>query len=165
MAVDKALVSVSASVLTDDAKVSVGGTITHEIADGAGDLSQWMSYAIDIDTSEEVIIPADIGYLNGSDASGLTPLRTHASDVLEFIVLKHSGFRSDGSTASASTAVVHFNFTDSTAAAAATGNLQLNPGEVWWGRFSGTPDTLDLRAIAIGEDVKLLVYAILDNVA
>jgi hypothetical protein len=85
--------------------------------------------------------------------------------VLEFIVLKHSGFRSDGSTASASTAVVHFNFTDSTAAAAATGNLQLNPGEVWWGRFSGTPDTLDLRAIAIGEDVKLLVYAILDNVA
>ena len=80
-------------------------------------------------------------------------------------MLKHSGFRSDGSTKSASTAAVHFNFTDSTAAAAATGNLQLNPGEVWWGRMSGTPDDADLRAIAIGEDVKLLVYAILDNVA
>ena len=164
MAVDKALVSVSASVLTDDAKVNVGGTITHEIADGAGDLSQWMSYAIDIDTSEEVIIPADIGYLNGSNASDLTPLRTHADDVLEFIVLKHSGFRSDGSTVSASTAAVHFNFTHGVAGEAATGNLQLNPGEVWWGRFSGTPDTVDLKAIAVGEDVKLLVYAILDNV-
>ena len=165
MAVDKATVSVSASVLTDDAKVNVGGTITHEIADGAGDLSQWISYAIDIDTTEEEIVPADIGYLNGSNASGLTPLRTHADDVLEFIVLKHSGFRSDGSTASASTAVVHFNFTHGADGAAATANLQLNPGEVWWGRFSGTPDTVDLKAIAVGEDVKLLVYAILDNVA
>ena len=163
MAADKATISISASVLTDDAKVSVGGTVTHEIADGAGDVSQWLSYAIDIDTSSEVIIPTGIGYLNGSSASGLTPAVVATGDKIEFVVLKHSGFRSDGSTASASTAVVHFNFTDSVAAAAATGNLQLNPGEVWWGRFSGTPDDADLTAIAVGEDVKLLVYAILDN--
>ena len=89
MAADRATVSVSASVLTDDAKVNVGGTITHEIADGAGDLSQWMSYAIDIDTSEEVIVPAGIGYLNGSNTSGLAPLVTHAADRPEFVVLKH----------------------------------------------------------------------------
>ena len=163
MAVDKATVSVSASVLTDDAKVNVGGTITHEIADGAGDVSQWISYALDVDTSEEVIIPTGIGYLNGSSTSGLAPAVVASGDKIEFVVLKHSGFRSDGSTASASTAVVHFNCTDSAAAAAATGNMQLNPGEVWWGRFSGTPDALDLRAISIGEDVKLLVYAILDD--
>ena len=163
MAADKALVSVSASVLTDDAKVNVGGTITHEIADGAGDVSQWLSYAIDIDTSSEVVIPTGIGYLNGSSASGLVPTVVASGDKIEFIVLKHSGFRSDGSTASASTEVIHFNFTDSTAGAAATGNLQLNPGEVWWGRFSGTPDDADLTAISVGEDVKLLVYAILDN--
>ena len=163
MAADRAIVNVSASVLTEDAKVSVGGTIVHEIADGAGDVSQWISYAIDIDTSTEVVIPTGIGYLNGSSASGLAPTVVASGDKIEFIVLKHSGFRSDGSTASASTEVIHFNFTDSTAGAAATGNLQLNPGEVWWGRFSGTPDDADLTAIAIGNDVKLLVYAILDN--
>ena len=43
MAADKATISVTASVLTDDAKVNVGGTVTHEIADGAGDTSQWLS--------------------------------------------------------------------------------------------------------------------------
>ena len=64
MAADRAIVNVSASVLTEDAKVSVGGTIVHEIADGAGDVSQWISYAIDIDTSTEVVIPTGIGYLN-----------------------------------------------------------------------------------------------------
>ena len=58
---------------------------------------------------------------------------------------------------------MHFNFTDSTAGAAATGNLQLNPGEVWCGRMSGTPDTADLTALSVGNDVKLLVYAILDD--
>tara|TARA_R100000458_G_C8236083_1_gene216411 strand:+ start:297 stop:791 length:495 start_codon:yes stop_codon:yes gene_type:complete len=163
MAADKATVNVSASVLPDDCRVSVGGTITHEIADGAGDVSKWISYAIDIDTSSEVAIPADIGYLNGSNASGLSPTRTASGDKIEFVVLKHSGFRSDGTTASAASECIHFNFTDSVAGAAATGNLQLNPGEVWWGRLSGTPDSADLTAIAIGNDVKLLVYAILDD--
>ena len=163
MAVDKASVSVSASVLPEDIRVEVGGSVTHEIADGAGDTSKWISYSIDIDTSSEVIIPADIGYANGSNVSGLSPTRTASSDKVEFIVLKHSGFRSDGTTASAANEVVHFNFTDSAAAAASTGNLQLNPGEVWWGRMSGTPDTADLTAIAINNDVKLLVYAILDD--
>ena len=163
MAADKATVNVSASVLPDDVRMSVGGTITHEIADGAGDVSKWVHYAIDIDTSSEVILPADIGYLNGSSVSGLSPTRTASGDKIEFLVLKHSGFRSDGTTASASTEVVHFNFTDSTAGAAATGNLQLNPGEVLWGRMSGTPDTADLTALSVGNDVKLLVYAILDD--
>ena len=163
MAADKATVSVSASVLTDDAKVNVGGTITHEIADGAGDVSQWLSYALDVDTSEEVIIPTGIGYLNCSNTSDLAPAIVATGDKIEFVVLKHSGFRSDGSTASASTAVVHFNFTDSTAGAAATGNIQLNPGEMWWGRMSGTPDNQDFTALSISNDVKVLVYAILDD--
>jgi hypothetical protein len=34
MAVDKASVSVSASVLPEDIRVEVGGSVTHEIADG-----------------------------------------------------------------------------------------------------------------------------------
>ena len=87
MAVDKATVNVSASVLPDDVRMSVGGTITHEIADGAGDVSKWVHYAIDIDTSSEVILPADIGYLNGSSVSGLIPTRTAIGDKIEFLVL------------------------------------------------------------------------------
>tara|TARA_R100000458_G_C8255083_1_gene231308 strand:+ start:402 stop:896 length:495 start_codon:yes stop_codon:yes gene_type:complete len=164
MAVDKATLNITASLLPDDFKQSVSGSIVHEIADGAGDDSKWCAYSVDIDTSSEVIIPANVGYFNGDNVSGDSPTGTHSNDKVEFLVIKHSGFRSDGTTASAASECVHFNFTDSVAAAAATGNLQLNPGEVWWGRMSGTPDGADLTAIAIGNDVKLLVYAILDDV-
>ena len=163
MAADKATVSVSASVLPDDMKISVGATAVHEIADGAGDVSKWISYAIDIDTSTEELIPAGIGYSHNQSVSGLTPTTVANGDKVEFIVIKHSGFRSDGTTASSSTEVVHFNFTDSTAGAAATGNIQLNPGEVWWARMSGTPDNQDFTALSVGNDVKVLVYPILDD--
>ena len=163
MAADKVTVSVSASVLPDDMKAAVGGTVVHEIADGAGDTSKWISYAIDIDTSTEELIPAGIGYSHSQSVSDLTPTTVANGDKVEFIVIKHSGFRSDGTTASSSTEVVHFNFTDSTAGAAAAGNIQLNPGEVWWGRMSGTPDNQDFTALSVGNDVKVLVYAILDD--
>ena len=43
MAADRATVSISASVLPDDMKAAVGGTSVHEIADGAGDVSKWIS--------------------------------------------------------------------------------------------------------------------------
>lgn len=163
MATDKATINISASLLPADVKVSIGGTITHETTDGPGGAGKWISYGIDIDTSSEVVIPADIGYLTGSNVSGVTPTRTATADKVEFLVLKHSGFRSDGSTKSAASECVHFNFTDSVAGAASTGNLRLNPGEIWWGRFSGASDTADVTAIAIGNDVKLLVYAILHD--
>tara|TARA_Y100001973_G_C5150036_1_gene307578 strand:- start:419 stop:913 length:495 start_codon:yes stop_codon:yes gene_type:complete len=163
MAADKATVSISASVLPDDMKAAVGGTSVHEIADGAGDVSKWISYAIDIDTSSEELIPAGIGYLHNQSASGLSPTTVANGDKVEFIVIKHSGYRSDGTTESAASECIHFNFTDSTAGAAATGNIQLNPGEMWWGRMSGTPDNQDFTALSISNDVKVLVYAILDD--
>ena len=65
MAANKATVNVSASVLPDDMKISVGGTIVYDLNDMAGDDSKWISYANDIDNSSEALIVADIGYLQG----------------------------------------------------------------------------------------------------
>ena len=140
MAANKATVSVSASVLPDDMKVSVGGTIIYDLNDMAGDDSKWIYYVNDIDSSSEVLIPADVGYLGTSGSAGhTTPTRSAAADLLEFVVIKHSGFQSDGTTVS--TDNLFINFTHSTAAANATGNIVLEPGDVWWGRFAGTADT------------------------
>ena len=51
MAANNATVSVSASVLPDDMKVSVGVTIVYDLNDMAGDVSKWIYYVNDIDTS------------------------------------------------------------------------------------------------------------------
>ena len=164
MAANKATVNVSANVLPDDIKVSVGGTITYNLNDMAGDDSKWIYYVNDIDTTNEVLIPADVGYLGTSGSAGhTTPTRSAAGDMLEFIVIKHSGFRSDGTTVS--TDNLFINFTESVNADNATGNLVLEPGDVWWGRFAGTADTADLEGEAAANDIKVQIYAVLDDVS
>ena len=163
MAANKATVSVSASVLPDDMKAAVGGTIVYDLNDMAGDVSKWIYYVNDIDTTNEVLIPADVGYLGTSGSAGhTTPLRSAAADLLEFIVIKHSGFQSDGTTVS--TDNLFINFTHGVDADNATGNLVLEPGDVWWGRFAGTADTADLEGEAAGNDIKVQIYAVLDDV-
>ena len=161
MAANKATVSISASVMPDDVKAAVGGTTVYDLNDMAGDASKWVSYAQDIDNSSEALIVADIGYLQG-DAGNTTPTRTASGDMYEFVVIKHSGFQADGTTVS--TDNLYINFTHGTAAAKATGNLVLEPGDVWWGRFAGTADTADFTAIAASNDIKVLIYAVLDDV-
>jgi len=162
MAANKATLSISASVLPDDMKVAVGGTIEYDLNDMAGDDCKWIYYVNDIDTSNEVLIPADVGYLGTSGSAGHTvPTRTVAGDMLEFIVIKHSGFRSDGTTVS--TDNLFINFTHGVNADNATGNLVLEPGDVWWGRFAGTADTADLEGEAAANDIKVQIYAVLDD--
>ena len=160
MAANKGTVSISASLLPDDMKISVSGTMVYDLNDMAGDDCKWISYANDIDTSSEALIVADIGFLQGA-AGNTSPTRTSASDNIEFIVIKHSGFQSDGTTVS--TDNLFINFTHGTAAANATGNIVLEPGDVWWGRFAGTADIADLTGLADGNDIKVLVYAALDD--
>ena len=162
MAANKATVSISASVLPDDMKVSVSGTVVYDLNDMAGDDSKWISYAQDIDTTNEPLIVASIGYLQGS-AGSTTPTVTHASDNIEFIIIKTSGFKSDVTTVS--TDNLFINFTHGADADNATGNLVLEPGDVWWGRFAGTVDTADFEAEAAANDNKVLIYAVLDDVA
>ena len=161
MAANNATVTITASVLPDDMRATVNGTIVYDLNDMAGYASKWISYAQDIDTTSEALIVADIGYLQGT-AGNTTPTRTSASDNIEFLIVKHSGYRSDGITAS--TDNLFLNFTHGVDADNATGNLVLEPGDVWWGRFAGTVDTADITAEAAANDIKVLIYAVLDDV-
>lgn len=162
MAANKTTVNISASVLPDDMKASVSGSIVYNLNDGAGDNCKWISYAQDIDASSEALLVADIGYLQGT-AGDTTPTRTHANDNVEFIIIKHSGFRADGTTAT--TEKLFFNFTHGVAAADAAGNLCLDAGEAWCGKFNSAEDTANFTAIAAANDIKVLIYAVLDDVA
>ena len=161
MAANKATVSVSASVLPDDMKAAVSGSITYDLNDGAGDAEKWVYFASNVSASSQIIMPAGISFLAGSagDETGVT----HATnDMIGFIIIKHSGYQGDGTTAS--TDNLYFNFTHGTDADNATGNIVLEPGDVWWGRFAGTADITDFTVEAAGNTVKLLVYAVIDDV-
>ena len=160
MAANKGTVSVTASIMPDDVKAAVSGTAIYDLNDMAGDACNWIYFANDIDTSSEVIIPADVGYVGNGVTGNTTPTRTHANDCVEFLVLKHSGYQADGTTTS--TANLAFNFTHGVAAADAVGNLYLEPGDVWWGRFVHS-DVDDISVEAAGNTIKLLVYAVLDD--
>ena len=160
MAANKAIVSVSASLLPDEAKINVGGTIVYDLNDSAGDTENWIYYANNVSATNQALLPADIGYLAGS--AGDLATRTHADDKIGFLVIKHSGFQGDGTTAS--TDNLYFNFTHGVDADNATGNIILEPGDVWWGRFAGTADTADFELEASGNTVKALIYACIDDV-
>ena len=161
MAANKATVSISASVLPDDMKTHVSSSVTYDLNDGAGDASKWVYFSSNVGSGSEILMPAGISYLGGT-ASDETAVTHATNDHLEFIVIKHSGYQGDGTTKS--TDNIHFNFTDSVDADDATGNLTLEPGDVWYGRFSGTADLTDFTVEAKANTVKLLVYAVLDDV-
>ena len=162
MAANRGTVSISASIGPDDAKMSVGGTIIYDLDDMAGDACKWAYFANDIDTGSEVIIPSGVGYICNGVTGNTTPTVTHANDCVEFLILNHSGFQADGTTPS--TDNLFFNFSHGIAAADDIVNMILEPGDVWWGRFKGTGDSANFTAIAAANDIKLLVYAVLDDV-
>ena len=160
MAANKATVSISASVGPDDMKASVGGSIVYDLNDSAGDTENWVFYANNVSTTNQAILPADIGFLAGT--AGDLNTRVAASDNIGFLIIKHSGFQGDGTTAS--TDNLYFNFAHGDDADNSTGNLILEPGDVWWGRFAGTADTADFELEASGNTIKALVYACIDDV-
>ena len=156
----KAVVNVSASLLPEDFKTSVGSSMVYNLNDGAGDNCKWVQYGANIGTSSEVIIQTGVAYLAG-DTGSVTGSVVEADDKIEFVLLKHSGFLADGVTKT--TNKIYFNWDHGVAAAAATGNLILEAGDVWAAKLAGTPDCEDLTAIAATAGVKLLVYAVLDD--
>ena len=160
MAAHKATVNISASVGPDDMKASVGGSIVYDLNDSAGDTENWVYYANNVSASAQILMPAGISFLAGT--AGDLDTTTHAtSDGVGFLVIKHSGYQGDGTTAS--TDNLYFNMTHGADADNATGSLVLEPGDVWWGRFAGTADLTDLSVEAAANTVKLLVYACIDD--
>ena len=158
MAAHRATVSVSASVLPDDMKATVGGTIVYDLND-VGDNNKWVYFANNVSTSAQSIMADGVSYLAGN-AGDETAVVDASDDDLGFLVLKHSGFQGDGTTTS--TDNLYLNINHGGDADAAAGSLILEPGDVWWGRFVHS-DIDDISVEAAGNTVKLLIYAILDD--
>tara|TARA_R110002020_G_scaffold167042_3_gene355281 strand:+ start:2529 stop:3014 length:486 start_codon:yes stop_codon:yes gene_type:complete len=158
MAANKATVSISASVLPDDIKSSVRGSVVYDLND-IGNNNKWVYFANNVSNTAQSIIPDGVTYISsvaGDESSALT----NANDDVGFLVLKHTGYQGDGTTTS--TDNLYLNLTDSVDASGNPGNLILEPGDVWWGRFLHS-DVDDISVKAAANTIKLLVYAVCDD--
>jgi hypothetical protein len=158
MASHRAIVNVSASVLPDDMKATVGGTIVYDLND-IGNNNKWIYFSNNVSTSAQSIMADGVSFLAG-DAGDETATLDADVDDLGFLVLKHSGFQGDGTTTS--TDNLYLNIYHGVAASGGATDLILEPGDVWWGRFVHS-DIDDISVDAASNTIKVLVYAILDD--
>ena len=165
MAAHKCTINVTASVLPDHMRQTVGGTATYNLND-IGDNNQWVYYISHVTTTARGAVDTGVGYLynDAGGATGDTPLlTTQATDDLRIIVIKHTGFKSDGVTKTDTDSRLYINVGAGDAAGPAVnaGNLFLLPGEVWWGRFVHS-DLDDISLEASTETINAAIYAIVD---
>ena len=98
MAADRATVSVSASLLPDEIKTSVGGTTIYDI-DDLGDTNKWAYSLTIVGNANEDALLASVPFLGqGTAEEGATASANSADDVV-FLFIKHTG-TTNGSTAS-----------------------------------------------------------------
>ena len=159
MAAHRATVSISASVLPDDVKASIGGTIIYDLND-IGNNNKWIYTANSVSTSAQPIMIDGTSYIPGDAGEDAVTVLDADADDLGFLLLKHSGFQGDGTTTS--TDNLYLNTTHGADADNAAGSLLLKPGEIWWGRFIHS-DIDDISVEATANTVKLLVYAVVDD--
>ena len=96
MAADRATVSVSASLLPDEIKTSIGGTSIYDLND-LGDNNKWAYSLTIVGNSNEDALLASVPFLGqGASEEGATASVNGTDDVV-FLFIKHTG-TSDGST-------------------------------------------------------------------
>ena len=160
MAAHKATVSVSASVLPDNIKVSVGGTTVYDLND-TGDNNKWIHWRGQTDgtTARDIVNTSGIQYLNQTVDYDDTPTVTvEATDDVVFILIKNSG-TTDGSTVS--TANLHVGISGGDLAAN-SGTIVIEPNECWFARLRGEALS-DINAGSSSGDLTYDVYAIAED--
>jgi|TARA_R100000656_G_scaffold124335_1_gene102293 hypothetical protein len=159
MAADRATVSISASLLPDEIKTSVGGTLVYDLND-YGDNNKW-SYSLTIvgATSEDALLPT-VAYLGqGSAEEGGTASVAADDDVL-FLFIKHTG-TTDGSTAT--TATLAINLAGTAATGSAAGDIVLKPGECFAARMGTANPMANINADSSSGNIQAMVFVIADD--
>ena len=159
MAADRATVSISASLLPDEIKASIGGTTVYDLND-FGDNNLWLYTLTLIGASSEDLIKTGTVFLGqGASEEGATATTQGTDDVL-FVFVKHSG-TTDGSTAT--TANLHVNTSTTAATGSAAGDIVLKPNECWFARLGTDTKIQDINADSSSGTIQVQVFAICDD--
>ena len=166
---NNAIGSLSASVLNDVSKMSLGGAMSFAPRD-ANDL--WVYKEIIFDSASEPVIRTGIQFEERIYRSDGTELETASSDTIKWLAIKNTG-TTDGSTATTEGIVVSLN--GDAAAYDEVEGIYIGSGELWVCKFPAATTIAQLYAASVavtsdvpsgtGSDVLCIVAAIVDNVA
>ena len=159
MAADRATVSISASLLPDEIKTSVGGTLVYDL-DDYGDNNKW-AYSLTIvgASSEDALLPT-VNYLGQGTAEEGGTASVAADDDVFFLFVKHSG-TTDGSTAT--TATLALNLAGTAATGSAAGDIVLKPGECFAARMGTANPMQNINADSSSGNIQAQVFVIADD--
>ena len=158
MAADKATVNVSASLLPDEIKTSVGGTTVYDLND-LGDNNKWTYSLTIVGASSEDALLASVPFLGQGTAEEGATATVNGTDDIVFLFIKHTG-TTDGSTAS--TANLHLNLGGGTATGSAVGDIVLKPNECFYARLGNT-EIDDIIADSSSGSIQAMVFAVCDD--
>ena len=160
MAADRATVSVSASLLPDEIKTSVGGTTIYDI-DDLGDTNKWAYSLTIVGNANEDALLASVPFLGqGTAEEGATASANSADDVV-FLFIKHTG-TTNGSTASTDKLFLNLSG-GNPEGGGAVGDIVINPYECFFARLSNT-EIDDINVEADGSsNIQAMVFAVCDD--
>ena len=159
MAADRATVSISASLLPDEIKTSIGGTTIYDLND-YGYKNKW-AYSLTIvgASSEDPLLPT-VAYLGqGTAEEGGTASVASDDDVL-FLFVKHTG-TTDGSTST--TATLALNLAGTAATGSAAGDIVLKPGECFAARMGTANPMANINDESSSGNIQAAVFVIADD--
>jgi len=166
---DKGIASISASVLSDISKMSVGSSMSYEPAD-SGD--KWVYTERVLNNASEPLLPTTQPYIDQYTNTG-AQTTVHANDKYRFLVVKNTG-TTDGSTATTEGVVISLD-ADNAAYGEAEG-VFIDAGDTWVSKFPATTQA-DVYAITVAvtsgapsgaagtDGVLCIIAAIMDDVA
>ena len=158
MAADRATVSVSASLLPDEIKTSIGGTSVYDLND-IGDNNKWTYSLTIVGASVEDALLASIPFLGQGTAEEGATATVNGTDDIVFLFVKHTG-TTDGSTAS--TANLHLHLSAGAATGSAVGDIVLGPNECFFAKLGNT-EIDDVNADSSSGTIQAQVFAICDD--
>ena len=160
MAADRAIVSVSASLLPDEIKTSVGGTTVYDI-DDLGDNNKWTYSLTIVGNSNEDALLATVPFLGQGTAEEGATATVNGTDDVVFLFIKHTG-TSNGSTTNSDKLFLNLSGADPSGGGA-VGDIVIAANECFYARLSNT-EIDDINVEADGSsNIQAMVFAIIDD--
>tara|TARA_R100000008_G_scaffold62215_1_gene39492 strand:+ start:292 stop:783 length:492 start_codon:yes stop_codon:yes gene_type:complete len=160
MAADRATVNISASLLPDEIKTSVGGTTIYDLND-LGNNNKWTYSLTIVGNANEDALLASVPFLGqGTAEEGATATANGTDDVV-FLFIKHTG-TSDGSTANTDKLFLNLSG-GNPEGGGAVGDIVIKANECFFARLSNT-EIDDINVEADGSNnIQAMVFAICDD--
>ena len=161
MAADKAVVNITASLLPDEIKTTVGGTTVYEI-DDLGNNNKWTYSLTIVGNSNEDALLASVPFLGQGTAEEGATATVNGTDDVVFFFIKHTG-TSDGSTANTEKLYLNLSGTDPDDGGA-VGDIVISANECFFARLSNTEiDDINVSAGGSSANIQAQVFAIIDD--